>query len=208
MKCGRSSGLVDVASLAWGSSVKTLRSWQRLAVALGLLFSFATLSWAADVNARIKGTVTDASGAVIAGVHVTAVNEATGVTFTTTSGTDGVYLFAQLPIGTYDVSASSANFKKFAANGIILNIDQEYVQNIQLAVGSNNETISVSASAVQVDTTDMQLSNVVNSEQMEELPLINRAFTDLELTLPGVQASSDRFGSFSVSGAQTSSRSI
>ena len=93
--------------------------------------------------------------------------------------------------------------KKYAATGITLNIDEEYVENIQLTVGSANETVQVAASAVQVDTTDMQLSNVVNSEQMEELPLIGRNFTGLELTLPGVQASSDRFGTYSVSGAQT-----
>jgi Carboxypeptidase regulatory-like domain len=188
--------------------MKTLRFWQRVAVALSLLFTLAAVSYGADVNGRIKGTVTDPSGAVVAGVHVTATNEATGVSFTTTSGTDGIYLFAQLPVGTYDVVATSQNFKKFSATGIVLNIDQEYIENVQLSVGSTNEIVQVSASAVQVDTTDMQLSNVVSSEQMEELPLIGRNFTGLELTLPGVQASSDRFGSFSVSGAQTQQSSF
>ena len=183
--------------------MKTLRIWQRVAVAISLLFTLATVSYAADVNGRIKGVVADASGAVVAGVHITATNLATGVKFTAVSGTDGVYLFPQLPVGTYSVTASASNFKTFTATGITLNIDQEYVENIQLTVGSTAETVQVSASAVQVDTTDMQLSNVVNSEQMEELPLINRNFTGLELTLPGVQASSDRFGTFSVSGAET-----
>ena len=63
--------------------------------------------------------------------------------------------------------------------------------------------VEVAASPVQVDTTDSQLSNVINSEQMVEYPLIGRNFTGLELALPGVQASSDRFGTYSVSGAQT-----
>jgi Carboxypeptidase regulatory-like domain len=206
MKSGRGSAIAPCSFTfppTRTGNMKTLRFWQRVAVALSLVFSVAAVSWAADVNGRIKGTVTDASGAVVGGVHVTATNEATGVVFTTTSGSDGVYLFAQLPVGKYDVAAISQNFKRFAATGIILNIDQEYIENIQLVVGSTNETVQISASAVQLDTTDMQLSNIVNSEQMEELPLINRAFTDLELTLPGVQASSDRFGSFSVSGAET-----
>lgn len=188
--------------------MKTLRIWQRVAVAIGLLFTLATACYAVDVNGRIKGVVADASGAVVAGVHITATNLATGVTFTAVSGGDGVYLFPQLPVGTYSVSATAANFKKFTATGITLNIDQEYVENIQLTVGSTDETVQVSASAVQVDTTDMQLSNVVNSEQIEELPLINRAMTNLELTQPGVQASSDRFGTFSVSGAETQQSSF
>jgi hypothetical protein len=206
MRFGRSlgfdSGYFTLQPTRTGN-MKKLRIWQRVAVALGMVLTLAAVSYAADVNGRIKGAVTDPSGAVVANVHVTATNEATGVTFTTTSGTDGVYLFAQLPVGKYDVGATAQNFKKFTATGIVLNIDQEYIENIQLVVGSTNEIVQVSASAVQVDTTDMQLSNVVNAEQMEELPLINRAFTNLELTLPGVQASSDRFGSFSVSGSQT-----
>jgi hypothetical protein len=188
--------------------MKTLRIWQRIAVAISLLFTLATLSYAADVNGRIKGVVTDASGAVVSGVHITATNVATGVKFTALSGADGVYLFPQLPVGTYSVTATAANFKTFTATGITLTIDQEYIENIQLTVGSTNETVQVSASAVQVDTTDMQLSNVVNSEQIEELPLINRAMTNLELTQPGVQASSDRFGTFSVSGAETQQSSF
>ena len=183
--------------------MKTLRIWQQLAIALCLIFGLTTTAYAANANARIKGTVTDASGAVLPGVQVTATNVATGVKFTAQSGADGLYLFPQLPIGTYAVSASAPNFKKFTASGIVLNIDQEYIENITMTIGSNAETVQVNASAVQVDTTDMQLSNVVNSEQMVELPIINRNFTGLELSLPGVQASSDRFGTFSVSGAQT-----
>ncbi len=161
------------------------------------------VAFAANVNARIKGTVTDPNGAVLAGAKVTATNEATGVQFDTTTGSDGGYLFPQLPVGTYTISVASPGFKGFTAKGILLNIDQEYVEPVKLDVGSAAEVVEVAASPVQVDTTDSQLSNVINSEQMVEYPLIGRNFTGLELALPGVQASSDRFGTFSVSGAQT-----
>lgn len=163
---------------------------------------------AANVNARVKGTVTDPSGAAVAGAQITATNDATGIQFTTVSGADGGYLFAQLPIGSYTVKATAQGFKSFTATGIVLNIDQEYVEPIQLSLGSTSEVVQVSASPVQVNTTDMQLSNVIDSQQMVELPLIGRNFTGLELTLPGVQASSDRFGTFSVSGAQTQQSSF
>ncbi len=183
--------------------MKKLHFWHRLAVAVSLIAALGT-AYAADVNGHIKGTVTDPSNAVVAGVHITATNVATGVKYNTVSGSDGVYLLEALPIGTYSITATAPGFKTYTATGIVLTIDQEYEANIHLTVGSTNEVVQVNAAAVEVDTTDMQLSNVINSEQMEELPLIGRTFTGLELTLPGVQMSSDRFaGAYSVSGAQT-----
>ncbi len=161
------------------------------------------IAHAIDVKARIKGTVTDPQGAVLAGVKVTATNEATGVKFDAVSGSDGGYLFPQLPVGTYTISVSASGFKGFTAKGIVLNVDEEYVENAKLSVGSTAEVVEVAASPVQVDTSDIQLSNVVDSTEMTELPLIGRGFTGLELILPGVQASSDRFGTYSVSGGQT-----
>ena len=182
-----------------------MRNLPKLRVVALLLTLIGTIgvAFGADVNGRIKGTVVDPQGAVLTGLKVTATNEATGVKFDTTTGTDGGYVFQQLPVGTYTISVSANGFKSFTAKGIVLNIDQEYVQPVKLSVGSTGEVVEVAASSVQVDTTDMQLSNVVTGDQMVELPLIGRNFTGLELTLPGVQASSDRFGTFSVSGSQT-----
>jgi len=174
-----------------------------LALCFILVVTTGVAAHAADAKARIRGTVSDPQGAVMAGVKITATNEATSVKYEAVSGSDGGYLFPQLPIGTYSISAGASGFKSFTAKGIVLNIDQEYVEPIKLAVGSAAEVVEVAASPVQVDTTDSQLSNVINSDQMVELPLINRNFTGLELSLPGVQASSDRFGTFSVSGSQT-----
>jgi len=140
---------------------------------------------------------------VIPNATVTATNTATGVKYPTKSTATGDYFFPQLPVGTYSISVTASGFKTFAATGIVLNIDQEYVEPVKLEVGNASETLEVAADAVQVNTTDMQLNNIVTSQQMVELPLIGRNFTGLELTLPGVQASSDRFGSYSASGSQT-----
>ncbi len=168
------------------------------------VLAFTYSARAIEVNGRIKGSVTDPSGAVLPGVDVTATNTATGVKFDTKTQADGNYLFPQLPVGTYSITVSAPGFKAFVATGIIINIDQEYVQAVKLEVGSKTETLEVAADAVQVNTTDMQLSNIVDSKQMVELPLINRNFLGLSLIEPGVQASSDRFTSnFSTSGAQS-----
>ena len=157
-----------------------------------------------DITARIRGTVIDPTGAVVPNVAVTATNEQTGVIYRTASQANGDYQFLELPIGIYTVNATAPGFKSFTATGIKLSINQLYVEPVKLDLGSSAENISVAADQVQVDTTDMQLSNVVDASQMVAYPLIGRAFTSLELILPGVQAPSDRFGgNYSVNGAQT-----
>lgn len=182
--------------------MRQISVWFRIALGVILAVSFSYAN-AADVNAHIKGTVTDPAGAVIAKANVVAINEATGVNYTTVSQAGGEYLFPQLPIGTYTVKISAPGFKEFQTTGIILNIGQEYVVPAVLTVGATSDLVEIRADAVQVNTTDMQLSNIVNSSQMVELPLINRAFAGLALTLPGVQGSSDRFGTASVSGGES-----
>jgi hypothetical protein len=185
--------------MTWSCFQRTAKALFCVAI-LGLALNTAH---AADFNARIRGTVTDPIGAVVPNAQVVATNVATGVTFKTTSQADGVYFFAQLPIGTYKITVTSPGFKVFSATGIKLDIDQEYVEAAKLEVGDVSQTVNVAADTVQVNTTDMELSNVVGSDQMQELPLIGRDFTQLELTLPGVQMPDNRFGTFSVSGAQS-----
>ena len=166
--------------------MRQISIWRQVILCTLLAVSFS-YAHAADVNAHIKGTVTDPAGAVVAKANVTATNEATGVKYTTTSQGDGGYLFPQLPIGTYTVTVTAPGFKEFQAKGIVLNISQEYVETAVLSVGATSDVVEIRADAVQVNTTDMQLSNIVNSSQMVELPLINRAFAGLALALPGVQ---------------------
>ena len=174
-----------------------------LFVAMLVFANLGSFAYAADINARIRGTVVDPTGASIPNVTVTATNEATGVKFTVKSQANGDYFFAQLPIGTYTVTAATPGFTSFVAKGIVLNIDQEYVEPVKMSVGSESTQIEVAADQVQVNTTDMQFDNIVTSAQMVELPLIGRSFTNLELIQPGVQAPDNRFGTFSVSGAQS-----
>jgi len=130
------------------------------------LLAFTFSAHAVDVNGRIKGTVTDPSGAVMPGVDVVAINTATGVKSETKTLSDGNYLFPQLPVGTYSITVTASGFKTFTATGIIVNVDVEFVEAVKLEVGSKTETLEVAADAVQVNTTDMQISNIVDSKQM------------------------------------------
>ncbi len=180
------------------------RPFWRSVVILSTILAAFTCAYAANVNGRISGTVTDPQGAVLPGAQVSATNAATGVKYTTVAGQDGGYLFAQLPIGSYAVSATMHGFQTFTASGIVLNIDQEYVEPIRMKVGSAAETVVVTESSVQVDTTDSELSNVVDAQQLVDLPLIGRNFANLALTLPVVTGlpSGERVGGLSVSGSQ------
>ena len=182
-----------------------------IAMLLALTFAsplFQCVAHAADTNGRIKGTVTDSTNAVIPGATVTATNLQTGVKFLTKSLKDGGYLFPELPIGSYSISVEAAGFKTFTATGIKIDIDQEYVEPISLSIGDMSQVVSVTADSIQVNTTDMQINNIVNDKEMAELPNISRAFTQFELIQPGVQSSSDRFGSYSADGAQTQQSSF
>ena len=158
--------------------------------------------WSADVTARIRGTVTDPTGAVVANATLTATNTQTGVAYNAKAQTNGVYELLNLPVGTYTLAATAPGFQAFAVSGIKLNIDQQFVQDVKLRVGTTGEKVEVQANAVQVDTTNIQLSNVVEAKQIVDLPLIGRNWTQLELIQPGVQAASDRFGTFSANGSQ------
>jgi hypothetical protein len=156
-----------------------------------------------NVYATIRGSVTDQTGAVIQGAQITAVNTGTGIEYNTKSQDSGFYEFLQLPVGTYTVSISKQGFKGFKSVGVPLVVNQVYELPVKLAVGTTNETVEVKANAVQVETVDIQQKTIINSNQIVDLPLNGRNFTQLEQLSPGVMSSSDRFGTFSVNGSQT-----
>jgi hypothetical protein len=155
----------------------------------------ASLARADELYGRIRGVVSDASGAVIAGATVTAKNADTGISKTVRSGADGSYEFVQLAApGSYDVSAQQSGFRAFEARGIHLLVSQIYVLNIPLEVGVVTQKISVEAAPTQVESTSMQLGADLTSRDVTELPLIGRNWVQLQQTLPGTVGNSDRFG--------------
>ena len=161
-----------------------------------------------NLYARIQGTVTDPTGAVLVGVKLAATNTGTNIVFTTESKADGSYVFLNLPIGTYNVAATTSGFRRFAAERITLTLDQVYVLNIKMELGQVSEQITVEATNVQVQTANTELGVVVNGDTIEDMPLIGRNWTQLQLMEPGVMASSDRFGTYSTNGAQSQQNSF
>jgi hypothetical protein len=180
-----------------------------VALALGLLCAFIAMPVAKADNlyASIRGTVTDPSGAAVAGVAVTATDIDTGIQTKTTSGTDGIFVFSQLQIGNYRVSASGSGFKSFQTSPFLLTVNEVYNLPVKFELGSTSETVEVTASDVQVETANIQLETLVDGKKIVDLPLINRNWTALEQLSPGVVAASDRFGTYSANGSQSNQSS-
>ena len=161
-----------------------------------------------NLYAKIQGTITDPAGAVLSGAKLTATNVGTNISYTAETSGDGNYVFLNLPIGTYRVTATSPGFRTFTATGITLVLDQVYQLNIKMEIGQISEQVLVEASNVQVETTNTQLGTVINGDTIVDMPLNGRNWTQLQQLQPGVMSSSDRFGTYSTNGSQSQQNSF
>ncbi len=179
---------------------------------LALTFVFAFLSAgvvrADNQYATIRGQVVDQTKATIPGAQVTATNTGTNETRTVTTQADGSFEFLSLPIGTYNISVTKDGFQTYQATGIVLVINQIYVINPTLQVGSASQTVTVEAAKTQVETTSMQLGTTVEAKTIVDMPLNGRNWVQLQQMQPGVVASSDRFASnYATNGSQSQQNS-
>ncbi len=134
----------------------------------------------------VVGTIKDASGAVVPNATATATNMDTGVTTAVKSASDGNYVITPVKIGRYSVSAEAAGFRKEVRQNIVLDVQQTIRLDFTLQVGSVTETANVTGEAPLLDTQDASLGDVVASQQVEELPLNGRRYTDLATLTAGV----------------------
>ena len=159
------------------------------AVMRGLVIVFAscTGAWCA-VTGSISGTVTDATGGVIPGVHVTATNAAQGIQNKTITDTKGFYTFPRLPVGRYDVEFESEGFRLEKHGGVAVDADSaEHVDvTLQLAEKTELVTVTESSPEVHVETSSTQVGEVVTAAQMTAVALNGRSFTDLLALQPGI----------------------
>jgi outer membrane receptor protein involved in Fe transport len=159
-------------------------------------------------GATINGTVTDASGGVVPDAKVTATQTATHTERTTRSSSAGLYSFAALPAGSYDVTVEATGFKqaKFAAVevavGTVMTLDAH------LAVGTAQEIVDVTADAPIVETTRSQTSTVVNEKAVSDLPINGRNFLDFAVLTPGVVRDATRGGDLSFGGQRGTANSL
>jgi Carboxypeptidase regulatory-like domain/TonB dependent receptor-like, beta-barrel len=150
-----------------------------------LIFSFLLVPVVGSAQeAALTGTVTDATGAVLPGVTVTAVHEATGNTFV--GVTDGGGIF-RIParIGNYRITAELSGFNTVSRSGVTLQVGQTAAVNIQMAVSTLQETVTVTGEAPLIDVNTSVVGGNIDQLQMQELPIQGRDWTSLALLAPG-----------------------
>jgi len=162
----------------------------------------------AQVYASIHGTVTDSTGAVVQNATVEAVNTSTGIATTVKTNSSGYYILPQLQIGgPYTVTVASPKFQSFVSQGLKLTANDNRGIDAKLKVGAESTSVIVSATALQVETSDTQMKQVATAQQLVGVPLISRDAAGLQKLTPGVVESSDRLGNYSSNGNQTSQNS-
>jgi hypothetical protein len=123
---------------------------------------FGALASAQYTTASLGGTVTDATGARVAGAKISIKNIDTGFAVNTDAGDDGSFLFPRLPIGSYELTADKPGFTTYVQKGIQLTVNQLADQTIVLKVGQVTETTTVEANADLVDTRSGTVSQLVD----------------------------------------------
>ena len=134
----------------------------------------------ADVTGSIQGVVRDRSLGAIAGARLTITNVETNLKYEEITGPDGSYRVLALPVGNYKLSASAGGFRNFVETGIVVKVNDQLQIDVTLDVGSvQQEVVKVEANAVQVQTENTQLGDVIDSKKMLALPLNGRSYIDL-----------------------------
>lgn len=178
---------------------------QRNRISIGSLFMLAILvstlmvgySFAQSGSASVRGTVSDAQGAVVAGATVKLLNEAKGFSRTATSSGSGAFSFSSVPPDTYKIEVTANGFKKVVLSNVVALVDKASEVNALLEAGNINEVVNVSGGdlASIVNTQDASLGNNFVSKQIQELPLEGRNVADLLSLQPGVTRSGEVTGS-------------
>jgi Carboxypeptidase regulatory-like domain len=163
-----------------------LRIWLFALSVVCLLAIGAIPAHAQAVTGNISGTVTDASGAVIAGAQVVVTNTATGVSQTLASNDQGRYNAPDLVVGPYQVQASKSGFQTLVHKNISLTVGSQLVIDLTLPVGQAQQTVTVESAVTQVETQSTAISALVSAKQMVDLPLNGRNFEQLMNIAPGI----------------------
>lgn len=138
----------------------------------------------AQATAQIHGVVQDSTGSAVPGADVKATQTETGQSRTVMSGADGSYVFTNLPLGPYQIEVSKQGFTTYLQSGIILQVNSDVAVNTALKVGAVSEQVVVEANASQVETRNSGVGQVIQTQQIVDLPLNGRNVTDL-ITLSG-----------------------
>jgi hypothetical protein len=170
---------------------------------------FATCARAQVSTSSITGVVKDSSGAVVAGAQVEAKNEDTGVLYNAATTSAGTYSFASLAPGRYTITVRQTGFRTYTSSDNILTVGEPLVVDASLTVGAVTEQVSVVGTYERLDTTTATVSDVMETKQVQDLPLNGRNPLSLLTLEPGVlQRTNGAGGSTNVFGSRDRAHNV
>ncbi len=182
---------MDKNSLAenFGKGWKNMnrKIFSSILTAFALAICLAGSTAAQEITGSIVGTVKDSTGAAVAGATVTAVDTEKGITVrTVVTNDDGEFSFPLIQPNVYSVTVEATNFKKSQRNGIKVDVGQRRSVDVTLEAGRIEETVTIQADSVSIDTTSATSGTLINGDQAREIPINNRNFVQLITLAPGV----------------------
>ncbi len=160
-----------------------------LLVALLFVFALAspiTIHAQQVADAQLNGAVHDQTGSMLVKATVTLRNVDTNHVYTATSNSTGYYILTSVPPGNYELTVVAQSFAKHSQTGIVLRVGQVATMDITMKVAAATEQVTVSTEAPTIEPTRTEVSQVIETEQIQSLPISGRLFTDFALLSPGV----------------------
>src|ERR1700678_2438244 len=141
--------------------------------------------WCQDVTAAIVGTVTDPSGAAVAGAAVKVTSKERGISYKAETNASGLYRISQLPVGTYDLKVEKSGFAVESYPAFVLTLNQVAHIDTTLKVGPTTETVEVTSTAPVLERETTQVDTIIDAATNDNLPLASRNYVQLTLLAPG-----------------------
>ncbi len=163
-----------------------ISKWFLLAMPLALCLVFSRGLYAQAVYGGIVGTVTDPSDAAVSGAKVTVRDVARDVTFTAATNDAGSYTLGRLIVGRYQVRVESAGFRATVQDNVSVSVDAVVRVDMKLEVGEVSQSVEVTGESSLLKTERSDVAMTFDQKAVNELPMLNRRFSNLSLLTPGV----------------------
>ena len=195
-------------SPAAGRAGSTAKSLSTALLALLFLLTAAPHAPGQVSSGTLNGVITDPSGAIVAGANVSLRNNETGITRNTTSNDEGEYVFPQIEPGRYTLTVEASGFKRSVAPDLVVEVGVPARARVALEVGAVSEVVTVTASQEIINATSPTLTNVINTKQVQDLPIGARDPLDLAALQPGVAVTGSNTRTASISGLRGSATNV
>src|SRR5271170_7083641 len=165
---------------------RSLGVWAVLGIVVLCGWAKPAFSQGGASAAQLNGTVRDASGGAVAKATLTLRDVGTNRTYTAVSNDNGLYVIPNLPPGSYELTTEATGFAKSTQTGIVLTVGQVATIDVSVSVAQSAEKVVVTTETPPVEPTRTEISQVIDTKQIQDLPISGRLFTDFALLTPGV----------------------